>query len=199
MARVENRSVKDYPRTIFDEHWRMRGTSFFFLDGVLHQKKRINRAINVIYCVKFNYVEHHTALGRHLILPPDFREDVAYPWTEVRRRQRPAFVMSEASKLLNRTPRTIKDLWKKGKLPKPHCAYGPHGRGYSFVYSEDDMMAMRDYFAEIHRGRPRKDKMITTVDVPSKEQLRAAMGHARVLYVMNDDGEPVPIWLAEEI
>jgi hypothetical protein len=198
LAKVDNKSTKDYAATVYDEHWRMKGTSFFYLDGVLHQRKRVNRALNIVYCVKFNFVDYHRPLGRELVLPPDFREDVAYPWTMVRKAQKPAYMMSNVARLLNRNPRTIRNLIYREKIPKPQTAYGPSGRGYWQLYSEEDIFMIRDYFAESHRGRPRKDGMITTWNVPTREQLREKMGHVKMLYVMNDEGEPVPVWLAEE-
>jgi hypothetical protein len=195
---VDNASTKDYPAAIYDEHYRMKKTSFFYLDGVLHLRKRVNRSLNIVYCVRYNHTDYYKASLRPEALPEDFREDVAYPWSDVKKRQKPAYTMREVAKLVNRNPRTIRNLFSKKKLPKPQIAYGKSGKGYWQLYSEEDVFAIRDYFAEQHQGRPRRDGMITTWNVPTREQLREQMGHVKMLYVMNEEGQPVPVWLAEE-
>jgi hypothetical protein len=159
----------------------VKASTYFYLDGILHKRVRVNRALNIVYCIKFPECDR-----------------VAYPWTEVKKRQKRALRISEVALLVDRSPRSVHTAFMEDKIPKPQKAITKTGAGYWYFFSEDDVMTVRDYFAQLHRGRPRKDKMITSWNVPTKEQLREAMGKTRALYVKNDEGEIVPVWIAEE-
>ena len=185
--RFEERPLKNnYSTTVYkektvDKDGKLMKSSFFFLDGVLHRRLRVNRSLNIVYCMKY----------------PE-RDTVAYPWTDVKKRQKKALRMSEVAKMINRHPRRVYQAFMDDKIPQPARCVGKSGRTYWYMFNEDDVMDIRDYFASIHRGRPRKDKMITTHNVPTREEVRVSLGKAKALYVRNDEGEMVPVWIAEE-
>jgi hypothetical protein len=154
---------------------------YFFLDGVLHRKVRINRALDLIYCVKY----------------PEYVM-VAYPWRETRKKQRRAYTTTEVCALVNRGKRQLRLHIERGNIKPPHRAQRPGGKGWWYFFSEEDIMEIREFFAGVHYGRPRKDGMVTSFKVPPREQLRRDLGKTRTVYVKNDEGELVPVWLAEE-
>ena len=57
---------------------------------------------------------------------------------------------------------------------------------------------MHDFFKTVHRGRPRKDGMITPGDMPSRAEIEAMMKQENILYVKNNDGEFIPVWKQPE-
>lgn len=178
----KNYSTKDYREREFDPSKSfVKNTSFFFLDGVLHKKLRANRSLNIMYCMKY----------------PE-RKEIAYPLDLIKKNQKRAYRISEVGKMVNRNPRTIWNAFMDDKIPKPQKANGKSGKVYWMFFTEEQVWQIRDYYASVHQGRPRKDKQVTTWNVPTREQLREDMGHARMLYVKNEDGEMVPVWIAEE-
>jgi hypothetical protein len=60
-------------------------------------------------------------------------------------------------------------------------------------YSEDDIFKIREYMSTIHRGRPRRDGLVTN-SVISEQELKIRMGDGIMLYTKNSSGEIVPIW-----
>ena len=64
--------------------------------------------------------------------------------------------------------------------------------------SEDDVMLVREFLSTLHRGRPRKDGLITSKNVPTKQELRAKIKNEVVLYQQTSDGEFIPVWKQPE-
>lgn len=156
---------------------------YFYLNGQLHKKLLINRSQDTIttWCYP---------LGKR----------VAYTYSDVRRRKRPAFKTKEVSKMLNRSVDSIEDAIINGDIPRPQRSYGldEHRRGHAFYWSEEDVLAAHDYYSTVHRGRPRKDGLIRPQAMPSRRELMAIMRNEDILYIKTEDGDFRPVWQAKE-
>lgn len=167
---------------------------YFYLDGQLekdgpviplaHKKLHIDRANDTI--TTWCYPLH---------------KRVAYSYTDVKRRKKPAFTTEEVAKMLNRSRVRVEYAILDGFIPKPQHSYGLNQakRKFKYLWSEQDVLNAHAHFASIHRGRPRKDGLITTVGLPTVRELRAMMRQDKVLYVRNEEtGEFVPVWRAPD-
>ena len=67
-----------------------------------------------------------------------------------------------------------------------------------YFLSEDDVMDVRDFLSTLHRGRPRKDGLVTSKDVPTKQELRAKIKNETILYQQTEDGDYIPVWKQPE-
>jgi hypothetical protein len=102
--------------------------------------------------------------------------------------------------MLNRHFDRLERAILEGNLEEPQYTYGltPNGRKHSYMWSERDIMEAHAYFSTVHRGRPRKDGMITPQKLPTARELRAMIRQEQILYVK--DGEQfVPTWAATDI
>jgi len=61
-------------------------------------------------------------------------------------------------------------------------------------YSESTVKEIRDILASLHRGRPRKDGLITNDTVPTIQELTRRMGDGILTYMRTEDGNFVPLW-----
>lgn len=106
--------------------------------------------------------------------------------------------------MLNRKRLTLQLALQNGDIPKPQMTYGlsgknPEGRwAYAYMWSEKDIFEAWEYFSTVHKGRPRKDGLITPMALPSRAELRALMKDNLVLYTKTEDGQYVPSYKAEE-
>lgn len=156
---------------------------YFFYNGELHKKIRINRPTDSI--VAWSYPRGHT---------------VKLVYSQVRRNGEKAFSTRQVSELIERSIRTVKGIVEAGMIPAPQMTYGidENRNSYAYYWSEKDIMNLHEYLLTVHRGRPRKDGEITPGDMPSAAELRAAIRQGTVFYVKTASGEFVPTWQAEK-
>lgn len=155
---------------------------YFYLNGKLHKKLHINRGADTIWTWCY----------------PDERR-VAYTYSDVLRNKRPAFSTREVCKMLMRGRISLEEAMSRGDIPKPQRTYtlNEERKPYQFFWSEEDVLAAHAYFTTVHRGRPRKDGLVTPQRLPTARELRAMMRNEEVLYVKRGD-QLVPTWRAED-
>jgi hypothetical protein len=153
----------------------------FYLNGHLHKVVHVNRAKDLV--TTYDFVDQRMKV---------------YPWSEVKRKKQNAFTITQAAELIGRHRDRIIEYMERGDIEEPQREHSlATGRPGRFFFSEDDMMAIRDFMATIHIGRPRKDGKITNNRTPNRDEFRAMIQSGRVLYVKEND-EFVPVWRAEE-
>jgi hypothetical protein len=157
--------------------------TFFYLNGNIHKALHRNRAEDLL--IAWDY-----GAGKR----------IAYSLSDVAKNKKPAYTITQASKMIGRSPDTIKRHWRAGEIRKPQQVYSLDENRVpgKFYFSEDDMRELQDFFGTVHRGRPRKDGLITSSNIPSRAELDALMRNEKVLYAKNNDGEFVPVWKAPE-
>lgn len=75
----------------------------------------------------------------------------------------PALRIGDVAILLNRKPDTIRKWEQKGWIPEPtKFNVSLSGKKILRFYKPKDVEAIRDLVSSIHRGRPRKDKKVTS-------------------------------------
>jgi hypothetical protein len=156
---------------------------YFYLDGKLYKALHKNRAEDII--IVWDYEQE---------------KRVAYSLTNVQKNRTHAYSVSQAAKMLNRSVDTIKRHWRSGEIRKPKQTYSLDGqkRPNKYFFSEEDLREMQEFFKTVHRGRPRKDGLITPSNIPSIAELEALMRNEKVLYAKNEEGEFVPVWKQPE-
>jgi hypothetical protein len=156
----------------------------FFLNGDLHRKIEINRGKDII--VAWNYTK-----GRKM----------TYSYTDVLRRKQTAFPTKEVSQILNRSVLSLELAITNGSIKRPQYTYNifdPDKKVSGFFWTEKDILDALDYFASLHRGRPRKDGGITAAsDLPTPREVRAMMNNEQILYVKDGD-KFIQSWKAKE-
>ena len=159
-----------------------RPINYFYLNGLLHKKLHINRAADII--TAWCYPEHRR---------------VAYTYSDMRKRMGKAFTTVEAGKLLGRSRLTLERAILNGDIEEPQFTYGLNEakKKYKYMWSEEDILAMHAFLLTVHRGRPRKDGLITNSNIPSARELRAMIRHNEIIYVKRGD-RFVPTWEAED-
>lgn len=156
---------------------------YFFLNGKLHKKLRINRGADLL--VAWNY--------------PDSKK-ATYVYSDVIRMHEKAFTTAEVCEMVNRKIMTIENAWKNGMIEKPQHTYGldENKNLYQYFWQEAEIMELLRYLSTVHKGRPRNDGEVTPVNLPTPRELRAMIHNEAVLYYKNDSGEFVPSWRAKE-
>ncbi len=152
----------------------------FFLNGDLHRIVKTNAAANV--CHAFNYQKS---------------EVVKYTYSDYKKFKKPAYKIGEVSKILRRHKERIRIAFNEGHVKKPYLVKY-NGRTGVYYFSEEDIYELRDYFASVHRGRPRFDGIVVSKNVPSISELDSLFGKTPTLYIRTEEGNFVPIWKAEE-
>jgi hypothetical protein len=157
--------------------------SYFFLDDKLYKALHRNRADDVI--IVWDYEQE---------------KRVAFSLTDVYKRRQHAYTVSETAKMLNRSVDTIKRYWRAGEIRKPYRTYSLDGqhRPNKYFFTEKEVRELQEFFKTVHRGRPRKDGLITPSNIPSVAELEALIRNEKVLYAKNAEGEFVPVWKAPE-
>jgi len=155
-------------------------TRFYFLNGQLFKVLKVDRSANTCYLYNL-----------------ETKENKMFLYSDFKKFRNNAYRMNRVSKMLNRHPDRIRRAIWEGKVAKPLLIKNKTSGG-KYWFTEDDIRELRDYFATVHRGRPRKDGVVVTHNVPAKEELEAMLGHREMLYVKNKNGEFVPVWKAEE-
>ena len=107
-----------------------------------------------------------------------------------------AYSVRDTAALINRHPKYIADLVKRGILPPPKGASkdGKRGLRIRAYYSEDDVYELREIFGERRWGAPRKDGLKTNNHTPTEQELRRRMGVGILQYTRTEEGKFLPIW-----
>jgi hypothetical protein len=156
---------------------------FFYLNSKLHKVLRRSRAEDLL--IAWDY-----ELGKR----------VAYSLTDVNKNKQHAYPISEVVKIIGKHEDTIKMHLYRGDLKFPQRVYSLNGNKTpgKYMWSEDDVRNMHDFFKTVHRGRPRIDGEITPGNMPSRAELEAIIKQENILYVKNNDGEFIPVWKQPE-
>jgi len=145
-----------------------------FINAELHHIIYIN--IPGDLATTYNYIQEKT---------------IQYPYRNMKKHAQKAYLINEVAKIVNRHPDRIRVGIRQGGIRKPQRA-GPTGKYY---FSDDDIVDIQDYFANIHFGRPRKDGIVKPLKrTVTKEEVDAKLGRRDVLYVQNEDGDFIPVW-----
>jgi hypothetical protein len=156
---------------------------YFFLNGQLHKKLIINRAADQItaWCYP---------LGKR----------VAYTYSDMKMRYKPAYSTKEVSAMLNRHRVVLERCMARGDFSYPQFTYtiDEHRNKGAYYWSEENIMEAHAFFLTQHYGRPRKDGIVTPKPMPTARELRAMIRQEQVMYVKNADGEFVPTWKAQD-
>jgi hypothetical protein len=150
---------------------------YFFLNGKLHKMIYVDKAQNLC----------------HALLLED-NKLMSYIYSDVKKMHKKAFTIGEVALLVNRHKNRIREAMDNDSLPFPQSI---PGKRKTYMWSEDEVLDVRDYFASVHRGRPRKDGISKSWNVPTIEELRSKMLRETTLYVQNDEGKFIPLWKAE--
>lgn len=158
----------------------------FFINGQFHEVININRASGMIKA--FNYQEEKV---------------VGYTIADYKKFRQQAYTIKHVSSFIGRDTASIWKAIDRGDVQKPFmlpikedAGKGKFAAGRSGIYyfSEDNIYEIRDYFANVHKGRPRSDGLVTSYKVPSVEELDALLGKREMMYVKDKNGNFVPIW-----
>lgn len=155
---------------------------YFFLNNKLHKKLHINRGADTIWTWCY----------------PDGKR-VAYTYSDVLRNKKPAFSTRQVCMMLMRSRDSVERAILRGDIAQPPQTYtiDERRKPFAFYWAEDDVMAAHAYFSTVHRGRPRKDGLITPQKLPTARELRAMLRDENILYVREGD-EYRPTWRANE-
>jgi len=158
----------------------------FFINGEFHEIVNINRSAGMIRAYNFST-----------------DKVVTYSISDYKKFRQQAYTIGNVSRLI---ARDITSIWKavdRGDVTRPYmlplkedAGKGKFavGRSGVFYFSEDNIYEIRNYFASVHKGRPRADGAITSYKVPTVEELDALLGKREMVYVKDKKGNFVPIW-----
>lgn len=154
----------------------------FFLEKKLVRLIQTNRGQNVAYL--FNITDDKN----QVVLLSDFKKH-----------RKRAYTVINACRLLERGPAQIYRYIDDGLINPPMGAAPGGKRAFTQLsyFSEDDIFAIREVMASMHRGRPRKDGLIVNNKVLTEQELRAKMGDALMLYTRTAEGKFIPVWQEE--
>lgn len=166
-----------------NERRKSRKLTYFYLNGNLHRSLHINRGTDTI--TTWCYPEHRR---------------VAYTYSDVLRRREFAFTTSEVGKMLSRGRTTIEGAIIRGDIEAPQYTYGlnENKKKFKYMWSEKDILGLHAFLSTQHRGRPRKDGLITPQRLPSAREVRAMCRQQEIVYVKRD-GQFIPTFNAENM
>jgi hypothetical protein len=122
-----------------------------------------------------------------------------FAWSDVRRHASRGFTIGQVSKIIGRTTRQIHNYIMAGEIEAQGMLYAPtDGRPVRRIFSEEDIFDIQEIMSNKHIGRPRKDGLIKPKNVLGKSDVRVAVKHDMQLYARTEDGEFVPVYLAED-
>jgi len=157
-----------------------------FLDGKLYRKMEVRRHDNLVLCWSF-----------------DDHKIVAFVWTDAKRRMKTAYSISEAAKMCNRDPKSLRNAIWQGKIKKPPKTYSIQGKPYigSYRFSDEDILNYHSYLVHEtnEHGLPRKDgrKKKPRKPVPTRAEVLSFLKTGATLYARTADGTFVPVWQEE--
>lgn len=107
-----------------------------------------------------------------------------------------AYSVKETAILVNRHPKYLPQLMKKGTIPYPTGAQKDGIRAWQVrsYYSESQVREIRDILASFTKGVPRKDGLINNNITPSVQELNRRMGSGILTYTRTEEGKFIPIW-----
>lgn len=150
----------------------------FFINNDLVRVLHINRAQNFVKIYNISQDKDQSML-----------------YTDFIKHRKRAYMKRDVARLLDRSMPQL-DRYIYGDMIERPVGSAPGGVRawhHKSYYSEDYIFKIREMMSNIHRGRPRKDGLVTN-SVISEQELRIRMGDAMMLYTKNSDGELVPIW-----
>lgn len=150
----------------------------FFLDGDLHKRLKIAKVDNML--VAWNYPKEDT---RH------------YIYSDVLRNYQQAFTIKEASALIKRPVREIELFLKNKVLDKP-SGFEYHvnsRRPKGYVWSEDDMLDLRDRFHEL-APKDNYGYVKSTFKLASRAELLVSLKSHGGYTVVDGQGKTVRVW-----
>jgi hypothetical protein len=165
-----------------EEPWRIAPYKgkMFFINKKLHRRVKINKSIKLVSCYDY-----------------ESGKLVNFSYSDFKKFRQRALLISEASKILRRNSNAIRyAIYDKSIPSEVPRVFRKNGVGIYYL-SEDHIFELRDYFASKHRGRPRKDGLIVSKNVPTIEELEVFFGRRQVLYTRTKEGEFVPVWRSE--
>lgn len=165
-----------------EEPWRIAPYKgkMFFINKKLHRRVKINKSMRIVSAYDY-----------------EAGKLVTIAYSDFKRFRQRAFLISEAAKILRRHPNAIRYAIYDNSIPSEvPRVFRKNGVGIYYL-SEDHIFELRDYFASKHRGRPRKDGVIVSQNVPSVEELEVFFGRRELLYTRTKDGKFVPVWRSE--
>jgi len=151
----------------------------FFLNGSLVRKHHVSKSNGImsVYNINEDRIES--------CLISDFKKN-----------SEKAYSVKDTSLLVSRHQKHIYRLVTNGVLPPPVAASVGAERGWRIraYYSASMVKEIRDILASQHRGRPRKDGLISNSTVPTSQELTRRMGEGILTYTRTEDGNFVPLW-----
>jgi hypothetical protein len=151
---------------------------YFYIDGKLHRTIRADRAQDLIRA--WRYEDNRT---------------VMFVFSDLKRSMQQAFDTSEVCRLLNRTKENIFLHLRRGAINPPY-KIGVQENGFGhYKWSEDDVLALHEHYLTVGSGRPRKDGILSSATrLPTRLELVAMMKQQKMYYVMDDNGNFVPVF-----
>lgn len=158
-----------------------RKLTYFFWDQRLHKVIRINRPANLVDA--WDYEAH---------------KRVAILYSDYRVKAKRAVGLGEAAKIIHCNKRTIQRLLMNEHIHYPSTSYPlDHDNPERFKtwWGEHNLLEIHDYLMTVHRGRPRKDGLITpSQKYATRAEIIAKMNGNNTLYVQGGDGSFVPVY-----
>jgi hypothetical protein len=150
----------------------------FFINEDLVRVIHINRAQNFIKFFNISQNKDQTML-----------------YTDFIKHRKRAYMKRDVARLLDRSMAQFDRYIYSDMIDRPtgSAPGGIRAWHHKSYYSEDDVFKIREMMSNIHRGRPRKDGLVTN-NVISEQELRIRMGDAMMLYTKNSEGQIVPVW-----
>lgn len=157
--------------------------NYFYLNGELNKTLETRRSENLI--VAWNFSQN---------------KRVAYALNDTYRHRQRAYTTSQVSKIIGKHVDTLKRHLRNGNLRKPQAAYSLDGtkKIIRYLFNDEDIREIHDFFKTVHIGRPRKDGTVNPGDLLSGPELEALLRNEKVLYAKNSEGEYIPVWKQPE-
>jgi len=153
--------------------------SVWFLNGDLVRKHHISKSNGIISLYNINKDRIESCFVS------DFKKN-----------REKAYTVKETAELVNRHRKYLPRLMQSGKIPYPIGATKDGKTAFRIrsYYSESMVHEIRDILATFHKGRPRKDGLITNDMTPTKQELTRRMGDGILTYMRTANGDFVPTW-----
>jgi hypothetical protein len=155
----------------------------FFLNNELVKIIYRNKPNN--FCTIYNY---------------KYDKEQSLIYSDFKKHRKRAYTVINTCRLFKRSRVQFERMVSRGLIPKPTGATIGGERTWQKMsyYSEDDLFRIREAMASIHKGRPRKDKIVTPgKDVMTEKHLRSLIGNDIMLYTKTEDGRFIPVWQEE--
>ena len=157
--------------------------NYFYLNNELHKTLQIKRSDNLL--VAWNFTQD---------------KRVAYVLQDAYSRRQRAYSVSQVAKIIGRHVDTIKRHLRAGDIRKPQAVYSldETHKLIRFLFNEEDIREIHEFFKTVHIGRPRNDGKINNSELISGPELEALLRNEKILYTKNEDGDFIPVWKQPE-